>query len=382
MHKTVVSVGLALGLGLAVLAGPARADIKSFNAAMQKGDYKAAAAEAASTWPTLNKSRDDLAIIAREVGFAAYLAGDFAAAKTYGEAAVAGSNALGEEPILRAGSEVLLRLAEHRLSPSDGTRDVLFSVVEARSSEPSLDLISFFAMDAVTAFDFQKGAWDKAAASAALGERITRNGGGEYATMHYRLAQHAVAANYMAKQNREAHLKLAGLERRLIEAIANAPTLEDADALLPHYYEAGAWEGMARSHLSNYMRVKDWAAYDADWKAYRETEVFKAGLARINRHKTPNACSLQLTSQSEMPDVPVDSRFRDMVGIVVLRLDISATGRSSNPRVVAVAPGKEFGEAILKGFPAMSFKARKDASPGCSMAQKGYVLSMIFHIDY
>ena len=83
-----------------------------------------------------------------------------------------------------------------------------------------------------------------------------------------------------------------------------------------------------------------------------------------------------------MPDVPVDSRFRDMVGIVVLRLDISATGRSSNPRVVAVAPGKEFGEAILKGFPAMSFKARKDASPGCSMAQKGYVLSMIFHIDY
>lgn len=106
MHKTVVSVGLALGLGLAVLAGPARADIKSFNAAMQKGDYKAAAAEAASTWPTLNKSRDDLAIIAREVGFAAYLAGDFAAAKTYGEAAVAGSNALGEEPILRAGSEV------------------------------------------------------------------------------------------------------------------------------------------------------------------------------------------------------------------------------------------------------------------------------------
>src|SRR5689334_1369714 len=73
-------------IGLAVLAVlPASADIKTFNEKVGARDFKAAAAEAAATWPTLDKSRKDIAIIAREFGFAAYMAGDFSAARTFAE---------------------------------------------------------------------------------------------------------------------------------------------------------------------------------------------------------------------------------------------------------------------------------------------------------
>lgn len=68
-----------------LMALPAWGDIKSFNAAVTAGDFKKAAAEAATTWPTLDKSRDDIALIAREFGFAAYLATDYAAAQTYAD---------------------------------------------------------------------------------------------------------------------------------------------------------------------------------------------------------------------------------------------------------------------------------------------------------
>ena len=55
---------------LALLAAaPATADIKAFNAKVLARDYKGAAAEAAATWPTLDKSCKDIAIIANEFGF-------------------------------------------------------------------------------------------------------------------------------------------------------------------------------------------------------------------------------------------------------------------------------------------------------------------------
>ena len=118
----------------ALFALPAFADIRSFNAAVVARDFQKAAAEAASTWPTLDKSREDIALIAREFGFAAYVAGDFAAAKTYAEFAAAkpAEGAASEFHLL---SNVLLRAAEHRLKPSEATRNALLSALEARAAQ-------------------------------------------------------------------------------------------------------------------------------------------------------------------------------------------------------------------------------------------------------
>ena len=63
----------------------AHADIAAFNNRDEAGDFKAASSEAAATWPTLDKNRDDIEVIAREFGFAAYMAGDYPAALNLAE---------------------------------------------------------------------------------------------------------------------------------------------------------------------------------------------------------------------------------------------------------------------------------------------------------
>ena len=141
--------GVSLALAAAILlSAPASADIKSFNAAMQAGNFKLAASEAASTWPTLDEARDDLAIIAREFGFAAYMSGDFAAARTFATEALKES---GDTPLVAASrvqSAVLLRAAEHRSGATDQTRDALVQALQARATLPGLDGISFIAAQA------------------------------------------------------------------------------------------------------------------------------------------------------------------------------------------------------------------------------------------
>lgn len=366
-------------IGAILLSGSSFADIKAFNGAMVARDYKKAAAEAAATWPTLDQTRDDIAVIAREFGFAAYLAGDFATARMYGEAAVAGSDRLNEEQVYRLNSALLLRLAEHMTAPTVQSRDALAAAIVQRLADPSLDLVTFAAVDRLTAYDLDQGSWRSAAASASIGERITKGAGAEFTEMHYRFALMSASANYMANQNPEAYLRLPALSRRLIEAIAGASTEEEARPLISLYYETDAWDSTASSHLGNYKRV-DTSTIVADWKAWRETAIYKAAMQRIEKPKSANACELSLTSQSKLPEVPRDKRFRDMIGTVILRMDINENGRSANPEVLAVVPNKDFADAIMKDMPRLSFKRSAKAEDGCSIAQTGYVFTMIYQI--
>src|SRR5689334_3959458 len=62
MARNRIACALAIGAML-VFATPAQADIKAFNAAIAKGDYKAAAAEAETTWGAWNKSDKDTALV-------------------------------------------------------------------------------------------------------------------------------------------------------------------------------------------------------------------------------------------------------------------------------------------------------------------------------
>src|SRR5689334_24181109 len=68
---------------LEAFACPAFADMKAFNAAVKVGDYKAAAAAARETWPTLDSNNPDIAVIAREFAWAAMRGGDAENARIY-----------------------------------------------------------------------------------------------------------------------------------------------------------------------------------------------------------------------------------------------------------------------------------------------------------
>ena len=143
---------VAVSAAAICLALPAFADIKSFNKsfndAMQAKDYRKAAAEAASTWATLAKGRTDLPIIANEFGFAAFMATDYAAARTYATAALAGNG----EDAFHIGAE-LLRLSQFKLTPNGDTRNGLQTALEASATLAGVDLVTLLGVNALTSYD-------------------------------------------------------------------------------------------------------------------------------------------------------------------------------------------------------------------------------------
>src|SRR5262245_45006028 len=190
--RTLALVGACVA---ALIALPAFADIKAFNAAVTAGDYKKAAEEASATWPTLDKSRDDIALIAREFGFVAYVAKDYAAAKSFAEFSVAKSAEGAAE--IRSQSSVLVRLSEHKLKPSSATRTALFTSLQERAALTGYDNISFAATDALVAHDLDKGRWKDASASTDLAVKLARAGGPSYSVELRRYELYGGVADYM-----------------------------------------------------------------------------------------------------------------------------------------------------------------------------------------
>lgn len=371
--------GLVLAMAMAALAATAAADIKSFNAAMKVKDYKAAASAAASAWPGLDKSRKDLAVIAREFGFAAYLSGDFAAAKTYGEAASAASRTASEEPVLVIGSDLLWRLAEHRISPNGDTRGRLFTLLQARAGHPGIDLVTYLSADAVVAYDFDKGYWRSAVASAALGDQLTTDKAG-YLETNFQFEIAGAAANYMAERNMKAHSAFAVLQERVLYAIAATPSdrsIADLDRL---YHESNAWLFTTYQHLESLRKVRDDPERDEERARFFDGPEYKAAMSRIKPPPPEGVCPVVLSKETYKPIYPKALNFTGMVGTIILKVDVDATGKGYNARVVAAVPAKDFADAALKAAPKMMFDAVQPAPPGCALAQKDKVITVSFTV--
>lgn len=379
MHIKGMLRGLLLAAGIVALAAPAMADIRSFNAAMKAKDYKAAAAAAASTWPGLDKSRKDLAVIAREFGFAAYLSGDFAAAKTYGEAASAASRRAAEEPVLVIGSDLLWRVAEHQISPNGDTRGRLFTLLEARAAHPGMDLVAYISASAVTAYDFDKGFWRSAAASAALGDQLTADEPG-YLETNFQFEIVGAAANYMIAPNMKAHDAFRVLQERVLSAIAAAPADGSVADLEKLYHETNAWITTTHEHLDAIHKLRDDAKRDEERRRFFEGPGYKAAMWRIRPPPPEGVCPVVLSKDTYKPTYPRSLNFRGMIGTIILKMDVDANGKGFNPRVAAAVPAKEFAEAAMSAAPKMTFDALPGAPPGCTMAQKDKVITVSFRV--
>lgn len=362
----------------ALLSGSSFADIKSFNDAMIARDYKKAAAEAAATWPTLDKSRDDLAIIAREFGFAAYVAGDFAAAKMYGEAAVAGGVTHNEAPALRAGSEVLLRLADLKLAPTKAKRDLLYAALDARAEKEGVDLISYFGADAVTAYDFDNGSWNDAVADAALGERLTDRDA-TYAAQVYRFGLFRHVARYMSENTVEVYKDVYALRQRMIAAINAAPNDEDVAALTAFYWEMYAWESSMETHLLGRRKLQKDQVTALNDAAKKSRSINDRATRLLTLSAADDPCEARIDMR-RTPNYPSSARYKGLIGTVILRVDVDAKGVARNPKLLAAVPEAGFGEAVMKTAAYLRFVPGKTWSNTCSLAQPGKVITFIFTI--
>ena len=363
---------LVLGFAAALLVGAsAHADIRSFNAAMNAGDFKTAAAEAVSTWPTLDASRDDLAIIAREFGFAAYMAGDFAAARTFGEAAIASGAALGEDESDRAVSDVLRDVAIHKLSPSAATRDQLVRSLQVRVTLPANDLISYVAADVVTTYDFARGAWPEAEASAVLGLQLSEAGGPDYLDYVFRYDLLGNVAEYMRTQEVNVYDQLVSLRRKARAAINAASSDESAEPFADIYWQTRAWANAIGSHLVGNRKMK-WP------EAPESTEQPGDRAPRLLGDRDPEAvCRSHVYMRREIP-YPKSAIYSGFHGTVMLRVDVDAAGVVSNSEVLASVPDKRFADAVMGSVWNIRYRRYVDAPPTCSLAQTGRVITFVF----
>lgn len=368
--------GLSLALAVAFLSSvPAVADIKSFNAAMKDRDYARATAAAASAWQTLDKSRDDVGIIAREFSFAAYLAGDYAAAKSYGEAALSAGATLGEKPVLRAASDVLLRVAEFKLTPSGQTRDWLYASLDARAAMEGIDLIAYMAADAMTAYDFDRGAWKEAEASAALGARLSSAGGPGFLIYSYRFELFENVAAYMRARDVKPFERLTALKEKIVTTINAAASDEAAAPFAKFYWEVHAWQNSTGSHLVARRKMK----WPEDDEASPVRKADDRAVRMLAFRTEDDACHSVIDMRRDI-QYPKSALYKGLIGTVILRVDIDEQGAAANPEILTSVPAKYFGEAVLKGVKDIRYKPGDKWSAGCSLVQPQRVVTFQFTI--
>jgi TonB family protein len=384
---TAAFVRLGASLAVALIALPAFGDIKSFNAAVTAGDYTKAAAEAATTWPTLDKSRKDIALIAREFGFVSYVAKDYAAAKTFAEFAAAhdaeGANAAETKTL----AYVLLRAADYKLKPSDTTRDALFGALEARASLPNFDNISFAAMEAVLEYDLERGRWPDALVTSDMAAKFAAAGGPYYAYELRKYELYGVVADYRVNEEVEAFHKLTTLLEAVWSDAASRKNDKTAERFVDLFWEVSAWRTTLGAHL-NSRGVREFVRSDEQrqsenkerWKRFSADERMMRLIGRERPESDGESCRKTFDTRTR-PEYPSSAYFRGFVGSVVLRADIAEDGKLLNSKILAAVPEKYFGNAVMKEVDGMRYKPGKpwDAST-CKMAETGRIITFQFQI--
>lgn len=362
---------LSSTLALLLLAPAAFADINAFNDKMKARDFKAAAAEATTTWAEIDKSRADIGLIAREFGFASYLAGEYEPAKTWALFA-AGATPPGSDYAMAI---VLLRLSELRLAPSKVSRDALAEALTARAAETGMDNISYIGAEALVGYDFQGGRWSDAETSAGLAATLSGKGGPSLLERQRRFQLFEEAAQYMRSKDKDAYFGMVDLVKTVAADIDAAASDDDANRLAPTYWEARAWALSMDSHLTLRRvaldRTSDGAVRD-NLLAYPKREaVYQPRASRA-------ACPTRLEF-TRMPQYPASAAFRGFVGTVIAKVDIDDKGLASNPSLLAAIPETGFGKAVLGSVGLIRVKpgAGYDAA-ACSLAQTGRVIEYVF----
>src|SRR5262249_37719222 len=140
----------------------------AYNAAVKAGDYKAAAVEAKGIWPTFDKTAQNTAEVAREFGFASYVAGDYAQAREFGQFLKDKGASLPKPDDEPASSGVLLAAADYKLDAKPAAREALFAALTARAAQPGTDNITLMAAESLYLGDWAAANFLKVEKSAPL----------------------------------------------------------------------------------------------------------------------------------------------------------------------------------------------------------------------
>jgi hypothetical protein len=70
--------------------------------------------------------------------------------------------------------------------------------------------------------------------------------------------------------------------------------------------------------------------------------------------------------------------YLNMVGTVIMKIDLDSSGRVIKGEVLAAAPSGRFTEEVEKALPRVVFQRAEGSKPNCEMARTDYVFRIMF----
>lgn len=355
---------LACALLLAGLSAPASADIRAFNAAVQKGDYRAAVAAANETWPALDQAGPDAASIAREFGWVAMLAGQPSAALTYAKFLVEQGGALAKPDASPAVSRVLFdwaSLATAQPSAVPQARARLLASLQQRGAAPGRDLISARAAHALYAQAWAAGDWALAGDSSMLAIRFLDELGAGQTPARFELRRGLALSSFMRVKSVDAYNAMYDIGAELAALVVDTPEGALRRRYASEYFSAIAWGDVMYGALGS-----------ARQKATPDRRNTVRQLADV-LYPAPGdpalpRCRITLARNFDNPGFPFKSTFRDLGGEVIYALDVEPGGLFSNPRLLVSVPHNGFAEEVADVL--TSWRWRIDGGiqpPNCRM---------------
>lgn len=328
----------ALALGL---SAPAWADIRTFNAAVQAGDYRGATSEAKATWPTIDRAAPDAAVVAREFGWVAMLAGEPAAALEYTRFLVDEGPRLTHPDQSPAVSRVLHDWASLEAASSAASRAKLLASLQARAMVAGRDLISARAAQALQAEAWGLSDWETAERAAALAVRFIGELGETTSPAMFEARRNQAVANFIRTKSPQAYDAIYDVAAEVHDSMMFATAGPARERLGREYFAATAWGDAAYGALVASRRPPPDRRLSINAGRTTPAELLypapgEAGLPR---------CKIALARGAKTPGFPFVSKFKDFGGSVTFALELAANGTFTNPKLLAAAPHADFVKA-------------------------------------
>lgn len=380
---------LAAFLGV-LLATPASADIASFNAAVKANNYKLAAQEAANTWPTLDKSRDDIAIIANEFGFFSFLAEEYQQARDFARFAAENTpNTQANRQFLIL-ANILHGAAGLKLDSNRNARDALQAALEPRLSLPGFDMITYFGANALVVYDIESGRTKDAIESARLAAQLTEAAGEAYRAEMRRFNLYEMVAAHTSRPTVDGLKAFNAVTADIVGDMNDADADEQAAALVPVYWQSVAWAAAMRSALMSDARTISYVR-DTRIPMDRDTNLEKCDCDLDVDYSERASRVLQLpdldpSCKSDLffdkPIIfPANQANKRRIGAVILAVDVGKSGRASNGRLLAAVPEAQFAEAVMSKVSSMYLQPDDNwDSDRCTLESQNRVVEVNFLI--
>jgi hypothetical protein len=371
-HPTRILTAAAFVLLLAY--GPAHADISSFNAAVQAGDFRGATVVAGQTWPTIDRSSPNAAPIAREFAWVAMLAGEPASALIYSRFLVEQGGMLAHPDPAPAVSRVLHHWASLEANASPLARASLLQSLYTRGTVSGRDLVSQRAAQALFAEAWAAGDWAQAESAAMYAIRFLDDLQAGGIAARYEARRSRAMASFMRTKSPDAYNALYDIAGEVHDQIAATSDGATRRRLAIEYYAAAAWADAFYGALGSRQRdVADRRqSITAGRPSLAELLYPAPGDTSLPR------CRIALARGAESPGFPFVSRFKELAGSVTYAAEVSPSGALANPRLLAFAPHAEFVQATQAVQTSWRWRIEGTAQPPACRLPQVHIMTFEF----